>query len=237
MNKLVSRNSIQKMQGGGGLLQNLFDLFTGRYEENLKKQTLQRINQTMDEAKKAGQKAAKDFDRGYSLASRKGFYLAPHPNSGNDTNFQNGIQTYNNLYRFKGKNKSKNIKQKSRQSEIEDVKAVQQKPLDLELLKAPIIPTPPTTPINQEVANLKLNVNIPQQTYDRTGIREFIRNKGIDPYSFNGAQRRALRMVLNNTANDNDKLLVKGMGLFKQGGQLISKSPIKRFKSNRINKN
>ena len=87
-----------------------------------------------------------------------------------------------------------------------------------------------TPPINQEVANL--NLNVPQQTYDRTGVREFIRNKGINPYSFNGAQRRALRMVLNNTADDNDKLLVKGMGLFKQGGQLISRNPIERFKSN-----
>ena len=98
------------------------------------------------------------------------------------------------------------------------------------VVKTPIVSTytPPTTPINQEVSNLKLNV--PQQTYDRTGVREFIRNKGINPYSFSGAQRRALRMVLNNTADDNDKLLVKGMGLFKQGGQLISKNPVKRFK-------
>lgn len=97
--------------------------------------------------------------------------------------------------------------------------------------KTPVLPTytPPTTPINQEVANLKLN--IPQQTYDRTGVRELIRNKGINPYSFSGAQRRALRMVLNNTADDNDKLLVKGMGLFKKGG-LISKNPIERSKSN-----
>ena len=90
--------------------------------------------------------------------------------------------------------------------------------------------TPPTTPINQEVANL--NLNVPQQTYDRTGVREFIRNKGINTYSFSGAQRRALRMVLNNTADDNDKLLVKGMELFKKGGQLISRNPIERFKSN-----
>jgi hypothetical protein len=37
-------------------------------------------------------------------------------------------------------------------------------------------------------------------------------------------------MVMNGQGTDNDKLLVKGMGLFKQGGQLISKDPIKRFK-------
>lgn len=106
------------------------------------------------------------------------------------------------------------------------------------IVKTPIVPayTPSTTPINQEVSNLKLNVNVPQQTYDRTGVREFIRNKGINPYSFSVAQRRALRMVLNNTADDNDKLLVKGMGLFKQGGQLISKDPIKRFKNGGIQK-
>ena len=100
------------------------------------------------------------------------------------------------------------------------------------VVKTPIIPTytPSTTPINQEISNLKLNVNVPQQTYDRTGIREFIRNKGINPYSFSGAQRRALRMVMNGQGTDNDKLLVKGTGLFKQGGQLISKNPVKRFK-------
>lgn len=100
--------------------------------------------------------------------------------------------------------------------------------------KTPIVPTytPPTTPINQEIANLKLNVNVPQQTYDRTGVREFIRNKGINPYSFNGAQRRALRMVLNNTADDNDKLLVKEMNIFKQGGLLLpSRNPVIRFRN------
>jgi hypothetical protein len=43
-------------------------------------------------------------------------------------------------------------------------------------------------------------------------------------------------MLLNNTADDNDKLLVKGMGLFKKGGQLLSRNPVERFKNN-INKN
>lgn len=99
------------------------------------------------------------------------------------------------------------------------------------IVKTPIISTyTPTTPIDQKVSNLKLNINVPQQTYDRTRIREFIRNKGINPYSFSGAQRRALRMVMNGQGTDNDKLLVKGMNIFKQGGQLISKDPIKRFK-------
>lgn len=110
------------------------------------------------------------------------------------------------------------------------------------VVKTPIVPTytPSTTPINQEVANLKLNVNVPQQTYDRTGIREYLRNKGLNPYSFSGAQRRALRMIMNGQGTDNDKLLVKGMNIFKQGGQLISRNPIERFKQtqqNNINKN
>lgn len=104
------------------------------------------------------------------------------------------------------------------------------------VVRTPIVPTytPPTTPINQEVANLKLNVNVPQQTYDRTGVREFIRNKGINPYSFSGAQRKALRMIMNGQGTDNDKLLVKGMGLFKQGGQLPSRNIIERFKQKNI---
>jgi hypothetical protein len=37
-------------------------------------------------------------------------------------------------------------------------------------------------------------------------------------------------MVMNGQGTDNDKLLVKGMNIFKQGG-LISKNPIERFKN------
>ena len=80
----------------------------------------------------------------------------------------------------------------------------------------------------------KININMPQQTYDRTGIREYLRSKGLNPYSFSGAQRRALRMVMNGTANENDKILAKEMGIFKQGGSLLpSRNPVKRFKSQR----
>lgn len=78
----------------------------------------------------------------------------------------------------------------------------------------------------------KININIPQQTYDRTGIREYLRSKGLNPYSFSGAQRRALRMVMNGQGTDNDKLLVKGMNIFKQGGLLLpSRNPVIRFRN------
>lgn len=87
------------------------------------------------------------------------------------------------------------------------------------------------SPINQEVTDL--NLNVPQQIYDRAGIRQFIKDKGLNPYSFTGAQRRALRMVINGRGTDNDKLLVKGMGLFKQGGQLVSRNSVGRFKQNK----
>jgi len=39
-------------------------------------------------------------------------------------------------------------------------------------------------------------------------------------------------MVLNGQGTDEDRAIVQGMNLFKQGGQLVSRNPIKRFKSN-----
>ena len=73
------------------------------------------------------------------------------------------------------------------------------------------------------------NMNLP--TYNRRGVRDYLRAKGFNPYSFSGAQRKALRMTLNNTGNGTDSAIVQGMGLFKKGG-LISRNPVKQFKVN-----
>ena len=68
------------------------------------------------------------------------------------------------------------------------------------------------------------------KTYNRSEIRDFIRRQGKGAYDFTGAQRRALRMVMNGQGTDEDKAVVKAMGLFKQGGQLVFRDPVKRFK-------
>lgn len=79
------------------------------------------------------------------------------------------------------------------------------------------------------IQNSIQNMNLP--TYNRRGVRNYLRAKGFNPYSFSGAQRRALRMTLNNTGNSTDSDIVQGMGLFKKGG-LISRNPVKQFKVN-----
>ena len=102
--------------------------------------------------------------------------------------------------------------------------------------------------VNKEFINIPLTASItspatiipntitaPQITYDRTGIRQLIRDKGFNPYQFSGAQRRALRIVMNGQGTDTDRAIVSGMGIFKKGG-LISKNPIKRFKNGGIQK-
>lgn len=95
-----------------------------------------------------------------------------------------------------------------------------------------------TTPRQVQFTNpVNLNstpIQIPQ-TYNRTQIREFLRNKGVNPYSFSGDQRRAVRMVLNGQGTDEDKALVQSMGIFKKGGQLPSRNPITRFKNRKSN--
>ena len=39
-------------------------------------------------------------------------------------------------------------------------------------------------------------------------------------------------MIMNGQGTDEDRTIVEGMGLFKIGGQLVSRNPVKRFKSN-----
>ena len=88
--------------------------------------------------------------------------------------------------------------------------------------------------MNPVEKDLKAPLSIPQ-TYNRTQVREFLRNKGVNPYSFSGDQRKAIRMVLNGQGTDEDKALVQSMGIFKKGGQLPSKNPITRFRNRKFN--
>lgn len=85
----------------------------------------------------------------------------------------------------------------------------------------------PYYPNAQMLVAPKISLSTP--TYDRSGIRNVLREFNLRPYSYSGAQRKALRMMANNTGNDNDKLLVRQMNLpqtllerlkisFKKGG-------------------
>lgn len=94
------------------------------------------------------------------------------------------------------------------------------------------IEVPLTASVTSPNVIIPNTITTPQVTYDRTGIRQLIRDKGFNPYQFNGAQRRALRMVMNGQGTDIDRAIVSGMGIFKKGG-LISRNPIKRFKLNK----
>lgn len=94
------------------------------------------------------------------------------------------------------------------------------------------IEVPLTASVTSPATIIPNTITAPQITYDRTGIRQLIRDKGFNPYQFSGAQRRALRMVMNGQGTDADRAIVSGMGIFKKGG-LISRNPIKRFKLNK----
>lgn len=98
-------------------------------------------------------------------------------------------------------------------------------------LQSERIEVPLTASATSPATIIPETITAPQITYDRTGIRQLIRDRGFNPYQFSGAQRRALRMVLNGQGTDTDRAIVSGMGIFKNGG-LISKNPIQRFKSN-----
>ena len=103
-------------------------------------------------------------------------------------------------------------------------------------IKAPKMPKTPSiySLMNPVEKDLKAPLSIPQ-TYNRTQVREFLRNKGVNPYSFSGDQRKAVRMVLNGQGTNEDKALVQSMGIFKKGGQLPSRNPITRFRNRKSN--
>ena len=89
----------------------------------------------------------------------------------------------------------------------------------------------------------------PQGTFNRAATRQYLRELGLNPNSFNGAQRKALRRMKNGIGTKNDALLVKEMGLTdlfehkepelnlvaRQGGQLVSRNLIQRFKTRKEN--
>ena len=69
----------------------------------------------------------------------------------------------------------------------------------------------PYYPNAQMLVAPKISLSTP--TYDRSGIRNVLREFNLRPYSYSGAQRKALKMMANNTYDDNDKLLVRQMNL------------------------
>lgn len=82
--------------------------------------------------------------------------------------------------------------------------------------------------------------------FDRTQTRQWLRDNGFNPYSLTGAQRKALRMILNGQGTDEDKNLIgltnelseilTNYKYLKQGGTmniLPSRDIVKRFKSQR----
>ena len=114
-----------------------------------------------------------------------------------------------------------------------------QKAFDLALSKAdsPQIAGAPTIfavpqPLTIPAQLPKINVETPARTFNRSEIRQYMRDKGLNPYSFTGAQRKALRMIMNGQGTDEDKAVVQGMGIFKRGGNILpSRDPITRFKN------
>lgn len=98
---------------------------------------------------------------------------------------------------------------------------------EIHMDKTPINPI--VNPINVQP---KISATLPTytKTYNKSDIRNFIRSKGKGAYDFTGSQRKALRMVMNGQGTDEDRATVKAMGIFKQGGLLPSRNIIERFK-------
>lgn len=100
----------------------------------------------------------------------------------------------------------------------------------------PIAPVPIFTAPKFDQQPVIDNAPKPTYNFDRSQIRNMIRQGGLNPYAYTGAQRKALRLYLNGQSNDTSLLDGTDLARFtlpfrkKQGGQLISRNPIERFK-------
>lgn len=82
--------------------------------------------------------------------------------------------------------------------------------LSVSALTAPI-----QSPAQAPIPQLPL-APVQAKTYNRSDIRQLIRDKGVNPYSFTGDQRKALRMMMNGQGTDQDKAIVQAMGILKK---------------------
>lgn len=74
---------------------------------------------------------------------------------------------------------------------------------------------------------------VAQPTYNRKQVRERLRSLGFNPYSdFSGSDRKTLRKYWNGEISELPDNLHWVNFFLKQGGQLVSKNPVQRFKSN-----
>ena len=81
--------------------------------------------------------------------------------------------------------------------------------------------------------------------FNRTQVRDFLRKNSINPYSMTGAQRKALRMIMNGQSTEQDKNLIGLTGgltelltkynYLKKGGNLLpSRNIVQRFKQKKF---
>lgn len=99
----------------------------------------------------------------------------------------------------------------------------------------------PTSPITTQTPTI---TNLPTKpirsgNYNKSQIRKMISEGGFNPYNYTGAQRKALRLYLNGESDDTSLLDGTDLARFtlpfrKQGGQLISRNPVERFKNKKI---
>ena len=92
----------------------------------------------------------------------------------------------------------------------------------------------------QNIKDIKIT-GLPKQpirknNFNKSQIRNMISSQGFDPYKYTGSQRKALRLYLNGESDDTSLLDGTDLARFtlpfrKQGGQLISRNPVERFKN------
>lgn len=98
----------------------------------------------------------------------------------------------------------------------------------------PTVPVETTIPQEQRVASIVPNIPTPPTqitvertpvTYDRAQTRDIMRTMGYNPYAFTGAQRKQLRQYLNGESNDTSLLSDIDLSRFKNNNTQSPETP------------
>ena len=239
MNKLVSRNPVQRFKQGRkiikaqGGLDNTFKLLsdtakrTAEREQYWANEEARKARAAYDRQMKSSKKSKKKAGR---LQTYKGQPIVEIDGLGRGAiENADGSYTWVDVKDFDGQNIQDTMPFES---------TVKNYPIDLTQIPEVSGITFASQPKVQQTTPV-IDVNkIPYsgKAYSKSDVRDYMRRHGVNAYSYTADYRKALRKVLNGQGSQDDYNMVRAMGLkLKKGGLLPSRNSIQRFKNRKFN--
>ena len=238
MNKLISRNPVQRFKQGRkivkaqGGLDNTFKLLsdtaerTAEREQYWSDEEARKARAAYDRQMKSSKKSKRKAGR---LQTYKGQPIVEIDGFKGAIENADGSYTWVDVKDFDGQDIQDTMPFES---------TVKNYPIDLaQIPEVSRIYSPPNPVQTSEVPVIDIS-KVPStgKLYNKADVRNYMKRQGVNPYSYTADYRIALRKVLNGQGTESDYNMVRAMGLkLKKGGLLPSRNSIQRFKNRKFN--